>query len=157
LVSSVLFASFLPCVAHAGDVPAASTSWGWSTEACDQALDPRAQWTPREPREATVAEVARWKAASAAVPVDTSSQQTRAREGVIPGAVLLTSSAEYALQELPSDHSTRLVFYCGSTRCSASHQAARRAMEVGYTDVWVLPVGITGWKAAGQAAVEAGC
>ena len=32
----------------------------------------------------------------------------------------------------------------------ASHAAARRAVEHGYTDVSVMPAGIKGWKAAGE-------
>jgi rhodanese-related sulfurtransferase len=32
----------------------------------------------------------------------------------------------------------------------ASHEAARRAVAAGYTDVSVMTDGITGWKEAGQ-------
>ena len=32
----------------------------------------------------------------------------------------------------------------------ASHEAARRAVKAGYTDVSVMADGIAGWKAAGQ-------
>jgi rhodanese-related sulfurtransferase len=32
----------------------------------------------------------------------------------------------------------------------ASHKAARRAVEAGYTDVAVMVDGLKGWKAAGQ-------
>jgi rhodanese-related sulfurtransferase len=103
-----------------------------------------------EPRKATVAEVAAWTKAKAVVPVDANGQATRSSAGVIPGAVLLTSSSEYALNELPSDKNSKLVFYCASEKCGASHAAAQRAMEYGYTDVAVLPAGIFGWKKAGQ-------
>ena len=33
----------------------------------------------------------------------------------------------------------------------ASHEAARRAVKAGYTDVSVMADGIAGWKAAGEA------
>jgi len=32
----------------------------------------------------------------------------------------------------------------------SSHQAARRAAEMGYTRVYVMPAGIDGWLAAGK-------
>ena len=65
-------------------------------------------------------------------------------------AVLLTSSSSYAVSELPADKNSKLVFYCANTMCSAGQQAAKRAMENGYTNVAVLPEGIAGWKQAGQ-------
>jgi rhodanese-related sulfurtransferase len=108
------------------------------------------QQASREPKKVTVAELAAWTKEKKATPVDANNEKTRASKGVIPGAVLLTSSSQYALTELPADKSAKLVFYCASEKCSASTQAARRAMENGYTDVAVLPVGISGWVAAGQ-------
>jgi rhodanese-related sulfurtransferase len=38
----------------------------------------------------------------------------------------------------------------------ASHEAARRAVKAGYTDVSVMGDGIAGWKAAGQPTVTPG-
>lgn len=103
-----------------------------------------------EPVKATVAEVATWTKAKQAIPVDANGQETRTKQGVIPGAVLLTSSSTYDVKELPADKSSKLVFYCANQKCGASHQAAKRAMENGYTNVAVLPEGIAGWKQAGQ-------
>ena len=103
-----------------------------------------------EPTKATVAEVASWTKDKKAVPVDANGKETRTSQGVIPGAVLLTSSSQYAVSELPADKSSKLVFYCANQKCGASHAAARRAMENGYTNVAVLPEGIAGWKQAGQ-------
>jgi rhodanese-related sulfurtransferase len=85
-----------------------------------------------------------------ATPVDANGKETRAKQGVIPGAVLLTSSSQYAVEELPKEKDAKLVFYCANEKCSASHKAAKRALENGYTDVAVLPEGIAGWKQAGQ-------
>ena len=103
-----------------------------------------------EPTKATVAEVATWTKEKKAVPVDANGKETRTSQGVIPGAVLLTSSSQYAVSELPADKSSKLVFYCANQKCGASHAAAKRAMENGYTNVAVLPEGIAGWKQAGQ-------
>jgi rhodanese-related sulfurtransferase len=36
----------------------------------------------------------------------------------------------------------------------ASHQAARRAVDAGYTDVSVMSDGIQGWNEAGQPTVK---
>lgn len=107
-----------------------------------------------EPVKATVAQVASWTKEKKATAVDANGTETRAKQGVIPGAVLLTSSSQYDLKELPADKSGKLVFYCASQKCGASHAAAKRALENGYTDVAVLPDGIAGWKQAGQATAK---
>jgi rhodanese-related sulfurtransferase len=82
--------------------------------------------------------------------LDANSIDVRAKWGVIPRATLLTNFAEYPTAELPKDKDAKLVFYCANVRCSASHKAAQRALNAGYTDVNVLPDGIIGWKKAGQ-------
>lgn len=83
--------------------------------------------------------------------VDANSAQTRASKGVIPNAVLLTSASQYEpAKELPAAKDAALVFYCANTMCTASEMAAERAVKAGYTNVAVLPVGIDGWRAAGQ-------
>ena len=108
------------------------------------------QQASTEPTRATVADVASWTKSKAAIPVDANGKETRTSQGVIPGAVLLTSSSTYAVSELPADKNAKLVFYCANQKCSASSAAAKRAMEAGYTNVAVLPEGIAGWKQAGQ-------
>ena len=85
----------------------------------------------------------------AAVMVDANGVSTREKYGVIPGALLLTSS-DFDVAELPEAKSASLVFYCSSTMCSAAPTAARKAIEAGYTDVHVLPEGIRGWVEAGN-------
>ena len=102
------------------------------------------------PTKATVADVASWTKSKTAIPVDANGKETRSSQGVIPGAVLLTSSSTYDVKELPADKNSKLVFYCANQKCSASESAAKRAMENGYTNVAVLPEGIAGWKQAGQ-------
>ncbi len=58
--------------------------------------------------------------------------------------------------ELPKDRQAKLVFYCGSARCKASHKAAMVALAMGYTQVSVMPDGIKGWEAAGRPVVTGG-
>jgi rhodanese-related sulfurtransferase len=101
----------------------------------------------------TVAELADLKkdAKTAPVVLDANGEKTRAEQGIIPGARLLTSAARYDVaKELPSSKTDKLVFYCASERCSSAKQAAERAITAGHTDVAILPAGIQGWKAAGQ-------
>lgn len=81
--------------------------------------------------------------------VDVNGAQTRQKMGVIPGAILLSSSSSFEMKELPADKASSLVFYCSNERCSASKKAAKVASENGYTDVAVLPAGIAGWVSAG--------
>ncbi|MBN8616249.1 MAG: rhodanese-like domain-containing protein [Deltaproteobacteria bacterium] len=50
---------------------------------------------------------------------------------------------------LPQDRSATVVFYCANPRCSASPHAARTAIALGWTNVYVMPDGIFGWVAAG--------
>ncbi len=101
-------------------------------------------------RTLSVADVAVLRGKQAAVMVDANGASTRAKYGVIPGALLLTSY-DYDLTELPEGKGSSLVFYCASTMCSAAPQAARKAVEAGYTDVYILPEGIQGWVEAGHA------
>jgi rhodanese-related sulfurtransferase len=75
----------------------------------------------------------------------------RSTAGVIPGAHLLSSDDKYDVaKELPANKSAKLVFYCADLQCTASHEAARRAIAAGYTDVSVMSDGIQGWKQAGK-------
>lgn len=85
---------------------------------------------------------------------DVNSAETRAKNGVIPTAVLLTSSKTYDLALLPKDKASSVVFYCAGEKCGASKSAAKRAIEAGYTDVSVMPAGIAGWVKAGKAVAK---
>ena len=90
-----------------------------------------------------------------AVAVDVNGKDYRQREGVIPGALLLTNFQKYELSELPKDKNTKLVFYCGDVRCTASDRAAEKAIGAGYTNVHLLREGIRGWKRAGNPVLTA--
>lgn len=99
----------------------------------------------------TVEQVASLLPSKKVTPIDANGAKTRQTWGSIPGAILLTSASQYDVsKELPADKAQKLVFYCANTRCSAAEGAAQRALEAGYQDVNVLPVGIAGWKEAGQ-------
>jgi len=99
----------------------------------------------------TVKQLADAKQAGKATVYDANTADTRQQMGIIPGAKLLTSAVKYEpSKELPSDKSGQVVFYCYNEACGASHMAAKRASEAGYTNVAVLPAGIKGWKDAGQ-------
>jgi len=98
----------------------------------------------------TIDEVDQQLAKGACQAVDANGEGTRKHMGVVPGAVLLTDEATYSLSELPADKSKPLVFYCGGPQCVASHHAAARAITAGYTNVKVMPDGISGWVKAGK-------
>lgn len=106
--------------------------------------------TAAAPKSVTAKQLALLLKDKKAVPVDANGAETRSKNGVIPGATLLTSSSQYALTELPANKDANLVFYCASEKCGASHTAAERAMEAGYTNVATMPEGIKGWKKSGQ-------
>ena len=116
--------------------------------ACDGSENHSAEAAPL--KKVTVPELAKLSSAKQAVVLDANSNDFRAKNGVIPGAILLTSSSEFAASELPAKKDTKLVFYCASSMCGASHGAATKAVQAGYTDVAVLPDGLMGWKSAGQ-------
>ncbi len=99
----------------------------------------------------TIDQLAALRTAGTVTTVDANGAETRRKYGVIPGAVLLTRYGDYDVAtELPRDHAQKLVFYCANEQCMASHKAAHRAIDAGYSDVNVLPAGIMGWKQSGQ-------
>jgi len=69
-------------------------------------------------------------------------------EAHVPGAVL-TVYDEVTADKLPADHNATLVFYCYSPECPAGGKAARTAIKLGFTDVYCMVAGITGWQDAG--------
>lgn len=52
------------------------------------------------------------------------------------------------IQLLGDDKNKTIVFYCGFTKCTRSHNGAVWAVKLGYTDVYRCPGGIKGWKEA---------
>lgn len=90
--------------------------------------------------------------AKSGVAVDANGPETRKAKGIVPGAILLSDYEMFDVKELGPDKSRLLVFYCGSEQCTASHDAARRALALGYTNVKIMSAGIAGWLAAGKTA-----
>lgn len=52
------------------------------------------------------------------------------------------------LKLLGPDKNRTIVFYCGFTKCTRSHNAAMWAVKLGYKNVYRQPGGIKGWKEA---------
>jgi len=71
--------------------------------------------------------------------------------GHIPTAIALPDSkfAELAPTMLPEDKDQLLIFYCGGYHCKLSHNSARSAAEMGYTNVKVYAAGMPDWKFQG--------
>lgn len=56
---------------------------------------------------------------------------------------------EFTQDELPSDKTAFLVFYCSNMLCRKAPNAARRAAQMGYQNVHVMSAGINGWVSEG--------
>jgi rhodanese-related sulfurtransferase len=72
------------------------------------------------------------------------------KEGHIPGAIDFESSKADLATKLPADKSTLVVAYCANEQCGAYAAGAKKAKELGYTNVKHYPKGIQGWKASGE-------
>ena len=66
----------------------------------------------------------------------------------VPGAKLLAYDGITA-DALAAGRSDTLVFYCWSPECPAAGMAAETAAGLGFTEVYWMKVGITGWQDAG--------
>ena len=91
-----------------------------------------------------------WMSEKKVTVVDANGTETRTSTGYIPGAVLLSNSEGFDAAELPADKNATLAFYCGSPMCTAAPVAAKKAVELGYTNVVVYAGGIKGWVDAGM-------
>lgn len=116
-----------------------------SAAACDRADKKPASHAAELPT-ISVEELAAKLPEKAARAVDANGDKTRKDFGIIPGAILLTDYETYAASELPADRGQPLVFYCANEQCGASHEAAAKAVALGYKNVKVLPAGILGWS-----------
>ncbi|MFH1263628.1 MAG: rhodanese-like domain-containing protein [Pseudomonadota bacterium] len=72
---------------------------------------------------------------------------TRYKEGHLPGASHVEFN-KYSEKALPKNREATLIFYCYNPACTASHEAAKRAIKFGYKNVFVMSAGIEGWKNA---------
>jgi rhodanese-related sulfurtransferase len=91
--------------------------------------------------------------------VDTMPYEDSYKKNHIPGA----RQMEFPIPEMKSiddktkaelvkllglDKNRLIVFYCGFTKCTRSHNAAMWAVKLGYKNVYRLPGGIKAWKEA---------
>jgi rhodanese-related sulfurtransferase len=65
----------------------------------------------------------------------------------VPGARPLDPMG-YDESDLPADRDCTLVFYCSNFMCRKASNAARRAKDMGYRNVYVMSAGISGWVGA---------
>jgi rhodanese-related sulfurtransferase len=124
------------------------------------------EWMAVEGNYAEVA--AEWVAAQLAAGeplllVDSRPKQNKYDKGHIPGAVSIPDTKFDVFKGmLPSDKAFPIVFYCGGTKCKLSHKSAKKAMDMGYTNVKVFAHGYPKWVAmygkgtAAVASIEAG-
>lgn len=92
--------------------------------------------------------------------VDTMPYEASYKKQHIPGAVqiefpipemaALDDKTKAALEKLLGPEKNRLiVFYCGFTKCTRSHNGAMWAVKLGYRNVYRHPGGIKAWDEAG--------
>lgn len=70
--------------------------------------------------------------------------------GHIPSAIDYSKDSADLAKLLPTDKGALIVAYCGGPKCGAYQAAAKKAKELGYTNVKHLSAGISGWKEAGE-------
>ncbi len=72
------------------------------------------------------------------------------KEGRVPTALDWSAVKGDIAKKLPADKDALIVAYCGGPKCGAYAAAAKKAKELGYTNVKHLSAGISGWKDAGE-------
>lgn len=77
--------------------------------------------------------------------------------GHIPGAINIPDDKfEQMKDQLPQDKSMLLIYYCEGPECVLSHNSARKAEALGYTNIKVYANGYPEWIAKGQFGAVAG-
>lgn len=72
------------------------------------------------------------------------------KAGHIPGAIDYSKDKNNLAAKLPSDKGALIVAYCGNEQCGAYQAGAKKAKELGYTNVKHYSKGISGWKKSGE-------
>ena len=91
--------------------------------------------------------------------IDTMPYEASYKKNHIPGAVhfefpipemteMDAATQENFLKLLGPDKDRQLVFYCGFTKCTRSHNGAMWATRLGYANVYRHPGGILAWEQA---------
>lgn len=92
-------------------------------------------------------QVAQLISGNKALIVDSRPKQGKYDQGHIPTAVNIPLTQFDELKgKLPRDPKTPVVFYCGGADCPLSHKSAKKAIEMGYTDVTVFTLGYPEWE-----------
>lgn len=69
------------------------------------------------------------------------------KEGHIPGAIDFQTAKADLAGKLPADKGALVVAYCGNEKCGAYAAGAKKAKDLGYTNVKHYAPGLAGWKA----------
>src|SRR4051812_36355990 len=72
------------------------------------------------------------------------------KAGHIPGAIDFETTKDQLVSKLPKEKDALVVAYCGNEQCSAYQAAAKKAKELGYTNVKHYAKGIPGRKKSGE-------
>jgi len=81
--------------------------------------------------------------------VDSRPKRKKYDQGHIPGAVSIPDMEfDKHKDRLPADKRKLVVFYCEGFQCKLSHKSAKKAIDLGYTNVMVFAAGYPAWKAA---------
>jgi rhodanese-related sulfurtransferase len=68
----------------------------------------------------------------------------------IPGAVNIPEKKfEEYVKLLPEDQTSTLIFYCNGVKCGKSKRAAKKAMALGYKNIFVYEEGMPVWEEMG--------
>jgi rhodanese-related sulfurtransferase len=70
------------------------------------------------------------------------------KAGHVPTAIDFEANAAKIADKLPAKKDALVVAYCGGPTCNAYQAAAKKAKELGYTNVKHLSAGLKGWKDA---------
>lgn len=72
-------------------------------------------------------------------------------EGHINGAINIPDSEFDKFKDLlPKDKDKMIIFYCGGLHCELSSNSANKALDLGYTNVYVYQEGLPFWKQEGN-------
>lgn len=98
----------------------------------------------------TIPELKKAIAAKTVTVIDVNGSESY-KAGHIPTAIDFGKDGATLEKSLPADKAALVVAYCGNSKCNAYQAAAKKAKELGYTNVKHLSAGISGWKEASEA------
>ena len=79
------------------------------------------------------------------------------REAHIPGAINIPQKKIDVYQGLlPADKHSEIIFYCNGVKCGKSKKAAKKAIELGYSNVLVYAEGMPVWEEMGYSFYKGG-